>query len=132
MVKGKRNLWISLCVVFIAVVLFGVYYTQRGTAQQGAKQIALVVTGAQGETLLDETVHTDAQTLAEFLEEKNIATFMDSSYGRYITGMCGLTADESLQQWWHIGINGEDATVGADDLMIADGDSLVLALKTGY
>ena len=91
-----------------------------------------MATGAEGEILLDETVHTDALTLAQLLEEKEIVVFEDSSYGRYIVGICGASADESLQQWWHIGINGEDAMVGADDLAISDGDSVTLTLMTGY
>ena len=132
MAKRNRTLWISLCVALVAAALFGAYYLFLGGGQQGAKQVALTVTGADGETLYDDTVRTDVQTLGELLDEKELATFQDSSYGRYITGVCGLVADEGAQQWWYIGINGEDAQVGADDLTIADGDSVVLTLKTGY
>jgi hypothetical protein len=132
MANRKRILWISIAVILIAAAMFGVYYATRPQAQQGDKAIALKVVGADGGVLVEENYRTDATTLGELLDEKSLAAFEDSAYGRYIVGVNGVRADESAQQWWHIGHNGEDAMTGADDLALADGDAIVLTLKTGY
>ncbi len=131
MESKKKVVWISLCVVLIACMLFGAYYMLRG-GQNGAKEISLQVKGADGSVLLTKTYHTDAASLAALLEENKLAVFKQSSFGRYIISVYSTNADESRQQWWHIGYNGADATKGADELMLHSGDKIVLTLKTGY
>ncbi len=130
MENRKKAIWISLCVVLIAALLFGAYYMLRG-GQKGAKEVSVQVV-ADGKNLLTKAYHTDAASLSALLEENKLATFKQSSYGRYIIAVCGVTADEGKQQWWHIGYNGADAVKGADELMLNNGDKIVLTLKTGY
>jgi hypothetical protein len=100
--------------------------------QRGDKAVAVTVVGSAGETLMNKTLRTDATTLSALLEENKIVGFKQSSYGRYIITVYGLTADEGKQQWWHISQNGKDAMTGADELIIKDGDTIVLTLKSGY
>jgi hypothetical protein len=129
MENKKRTVWISLAVVLVAAVLFGAYFLLN-PGHQGAKEISLTVVGADGGTLLTKTYHTDAESLGLLLEENKLAVFQQSTYGRFIVAVDGIVADSSRQQWWNIGYNGADATVGADGLKIKTGDKIVLALKT--
>lgn len=131
MENKRKVIWISLCVVLVAGLLFGAYYMLRG-GQNGAKEVSLQVNGADGSVLLSKTYHTDAASLAALLEQNKLAVFKQSSFGRYIISVYGTKADENRQQWWHIGYNGADATKGADELMLNSGDKIVLTLKTGY
>ena len=131
MENRKKVVWISVCVVLVAALLFGAYYLSH-TGQKGAKQISVQVVGADGSVLLNKTCHSDAQSLSDLLTENKLAEFKQGSYGRYIIAVNGVAADEGKQQWWHIGYNGADAMVGADDLKIQNGDKIVLTLKTGY
>lgn len=128
----KQTIILSLAVVLVAATLFGAYTLFKGPMQRGDKAVAVTVVGSAGETLMNKTLRTDATTLSALLEENKIVGFKQSSYGRYIITVYGLTADEGKQQWWHISQNGKDAMTGADELIIKDGDTIVLTLKSGY
>lgn len=128
----KKTVWISLCVVLLAALLFGAYYLMRGGVVQGNKEVSLTVVGGSGNTLLTKKYHTDATTVAALLDENKLAVLKTGSIGRYIIAVCGVSADDGKQQWWHIGFNGADAVKGADDLTLTNGDVIVLTLKTGY
>lgn len=129
----NKKVWIvTLCIVLAAAALFGVYRLAFGNRQEGAKAVRVQVVLADGSQSYDETLHTDAQTLTELLNENELATVEQGTYGSFITGVNGVLADSGKQQWWHIAQNGADAQVGADSLAINDGDTIVLTLKEGY
>jgi hypothetical protein len=131
MESKKKLVGISILIVLAAALLFGAYYLLN-PSQKGAKEIRISVVDENGQALLSKMVHTDAESLSALLDENKLATFQQSSYGRFITAVNGVTADPAKQQWWNIGYNGADASVGADDLKIKNGDKIVLTLKTGY
>ena len=129
----NRKVWIvTVCVLLVAAAMFGVYQLAFGNRDEGAKAVRVQVVLPDGSQSYDETLHTDAQTLSELLNENQLATMEQSTYGSFITGVGGVMADSDKQQWWHIAQNGADAQVGADSLAIADGDTIVLTLKEGY
>ena len=129
----SKKVWIvTLCMVLAAAALFGIYQLAFGNRQEGAKAVRVQVVLQDGSQHYDETLHTDAQTLTGLLNENELATMEQSTYGSYILGVNGVMADSAKQQWWHIAQNGADAQVGADALAIADGDTIVLTLKEGY
>ena len=55
-----------------------------------------------------------------------------SDYGLYLRGMNGVLEDTDKQLWWCIYVNGESATVGADDIMLKDGDTYTATYTQGW
>ena len=77
------------------------------------------------------TIHTDAEFLRGALEQEKLIEGTESQYGLFVTTVDGVTADESLRQWWNFKDgNGDDLTVGVDSAPIADGDSFQIILAT--
>ena len=116
----RTSVFLYLAVLFAAAftMLFMAYLMQ-----QRANDAAI-------DSLQDSL--TSFESIDELLNENQLATMEQSTYGSFITGVNGVMADSDKQQWWHIAQNGADAQVGADSLAIADGDTIVLTLKEGY
>ena len=90
----NRKVWIvTVCVLLVAAAMFGVYQLAFGNRDEGAKAVRVQVVLPDGSQSYDETLHTDAQTLSELLNENQLATMEQSTYGSFITGVNGVMAD---------------------------------------
>jgi hypothetical protein len=56
----------------------------------------------------------------------------DSTYGTFVTGWHGMEKDDDEQYWWNVSINGENATIGVDDIPIMEGDIYTFTLMKGW
>ena len=129
--KNKKVLIIAAAVLLvIAAVLLIVDRNRQPQTEQGAKTISVAVI-MDGETTRELTIHTDAEFLRGALEQEKLIEGTESQYGLFVTAVDGVTADESLRQWWNFKDgNGDDLTVGVDSAPIADGDSFQIILAT--
>lgn len=128
--QKKKVLIAVLAVVVAAALLTGVYLFLRPTGEAGAKTITLAVVLPDGERT--HQIHTDAAYLGEALKAEGLISGRDGSYGLFVTEVDGVTADESLQQWWCLTKGGAEVTTGIDSTPIADGERFELTLTTGY
>lgn len=132
MFKSKKVGIISL--IILVVLVAGAYLAYRNftpKAIEGAKTITIFIDHMNGEdkTL---TVKTDAEYLRSALEQEKLVEGTESTYGLFITSVDGEKADDSKQQWWGYTKSGELVETGADQTVIADGDSFELTLHEGY
>ena len=87
MMKKK---WIAagIAAAIIAVVLGASWWLSRGEGTTGAKEIEIIVvdrSGAQEEEVLRTSVHTDAQTLTQLLEEQEeLQAKLDEKMERWV------------------------------------------------
>ncbi|MBR3771455.1 MAG: DUF4430 domain-containing protein, partial [Clostridium sp.] len=75
---------------------------------------------------------TEEQTLGGLLDKEGLIEAEDSEYGKFITAVEGMKADDSKEQWWCVLVNGESAQTGIDGIQLEDGASYTLEMKTGY
>lgn len=129
--KNKKVLaLVGALVVLIAV--FAVIFTQtRPETTEGSKNITVEVVFEDGSSTMHE-IATDEEYLRGALEQEALVEGTDSDYGLYILTVDGITADESLQQWWCVTVGGEMAATGVDEIAIADGDAYEITLVTGW
>ena len=129
----KKNTKILLVCLLVALVLAAaaIGLANRPQAVEGAKAVTVEVIHGDGSQKVFE-LHTDAETLRQACEEKNLIAGQESQYGLFIQSVDGETADDSLQQWWCITKGGEVHNYGADETMIADGDRYEFTLTTGW
>ena len=78
----------------------------------------------------DFQISTDAEFLGDALKEADLIEGEDGPYGLYIITVDGITADESLQQWWCVTKDGEMLNTGVSSTPIADGDHFELTMST--
>jgi hypothetical protein len=129
--KTKRILIVGgillavLLLVFVGIRLFG---QPRGAT--GAKTITLAVTA--DDATRSHTIQTDSQFLRGALEEQDLVAGTKNEFGLYVLTVDGITADESIQQWWRFDKNGEMLLTGVDETPIEDGDHFEATLITGW
>ncbi len=100
-----------------ASVWDGATYTEDTELGEGDKIIHFSVK-AEDRTV-DFTIHTDAETLGEALEENGLASGTESEYGLLIDTVDGMYADYSTTQtWWALYVDGEMASTGVDGVML--------------
>jgi uncharacterized protein YpmB len=134
MEKTKKNVKviiaiIALCLVTIASLAAYYYLIPRGV--EGAKTISVEVI-IDGSTELIKEIHTDAAYLRQALDEVNLIGGEDTAFGFWVTKVNGREADDNLQEWWALYINGEFAMLGIDDMPIEDGDIVSYRLTEGF
>lgn len=143
MMKKK---WIAagIAAAIIAVVLGASWWLSRGEGTTGAKKVEIIVvdrSGAQEEEVLRTSVHTDAQTLTQLLEEQEElqAEIEQSTYGSLLTSIGGLDQDMENGPWlvFESDNNPSCKDTGGmcpamDEVRIADGDRFTFALIAGF
>lgn len=100
---------------------------------EGDKVITINIIAEDQEINKSYELPTYTNYLMELLEEnqeKIVLEFEDSSFGKYITGLEGYTANPN-NEFWSITVNGEMALVGASEIVLNDGDVIELVL-TGF
>ncbi|WP_343210290.1 DUF4430 domain-containing protein [Anaerolentibacter hominis] len=119
----------ALTVVVAACLILYLNLKPKGTDFDKKITVEIVYSDVLKDTYWLET---NAPSLREALEERDLIEGEDGQPGFYITSVGGVAADESKEQWWCITKDGEMLMTGADDTMIADGEHYELTLKEGY
>ena len=128
--KNKKTL-IAVIVLIVAVILAGAaWMIWKPTGTAGSKAIVVEVITDDSEK--EYKIKTDSEFLRGALEEAELVEGSESEYGLFVTGVAGITADDSKQQWWCFTKGGEDLFTGVDDTPIADGDHFEATLTTGW
>ena len=138
----KKLIFAAAAIVVIAAVIIGAaLLAPSGTP--GAKEVTVTVidqTQDPEKEVLNETFHTDAQTLSEFLQETEAldAELSQSEYGSLLESIAGLTQDMDNGPWLTYSSENNASCLAAgycpaaDDVMIEDGDAFVFTLIASF
>jgi len=99
---------------------------------EGSKEVTIQVIVEKEGVNESFSFETDTEFLFQLLEEKQAElgfTYEESDYGPMITGMMNYVADGSQNEYFHIYTNGIDATTGAAEIPLNDGDNYKFELK---
>lgn len=131
MQKNKKILIIAAVVLLlIAGALLLIEGSKKPVPIEGSKTITVTVIqeGVEDKVF---TIHTDAEFLRGALEQEKLIEGTESQYGLFVTTVDGVTADESLRQWWCLNDGeGNMLDTGVDSTPIADGDAFQFVLST--
>lgn len=130
--KNRRIALIAVAAVIIIALLFVLAYQSLGKqAVEGMKRIDITITHVDG-TTKSLQIDTTEEYLRGALEQENLVEGVEDTFGLWITGIDGYTADVDKQEWWGYTKNGQYVETGVDTTVIEDGDSFELTLNTGY
>ncbi|OCN05642.1 hypothetical protein A4S06_07990 [Erysipelotrichaceae bacterium MTC7] len=138
---NKKTKLIIAAVVLLIAVVGGVYGFRQLNQDKNDKAIEVIIM-VDDKKVFDETVDTNAGTLADLLkemkEDKDIKlNYENSEYGMYITGMGKdklYKEDKAKNKFWTFTSDTNkqcteaDFCPGADDLKIANEDTFVFTL----
>jgi hypothetical protein len=115
----------------ITVLLLYLFFSRTNPSSVGNKEIVIQVI-VPDEEMQEFILSTDAYTLREALDEKELIRGQDSAVGFYITAVNGRRADDSKEEWWSITKSGEYVLEGISLINIQDKDKFELTLMEGY
>ncbi len=129
--KNKKTLIVfaSLIVLVAAFALIYFKFLPQGTTDAKTITVAVVL---DEETTNTYTIETSEEFLRGALEQEELVEGTDTDYGLYILTVDGVTADESIQQWWCVTIDGVMAEYGVDSIAVEDGEKYEITLVTGW
>ena len=129
--KNKKMILIAVAVVAVAALMLGVFLATRPETVQGAKTVTVTVVHKDGSEKVF-TCHTDAEYLGTVLVDENIVVANYGEFGLYFDTADGETADWNVDGgWWQVFVGEEAAITGADQIVIADGDTFKLVYTLG-
>lgn len=131
--KKKTLYGIGAAALFcvLALGLWTVWQSSRPETSEGTKTVTVEVTHSD-QTTREFTYQTDLEYLGELLEQEGLISGSEGAYGLFVDTVDGETADYGRDGgWWRLTCNGEDASTGADQVMLRDGDAYVWTYTTG-
>ena len=118
-----------LALSVLAFVGYKTFLSPKGT--EGAKEVTIHIINEKEDVDKTFTYNTDFEFLIELLEENQEElgiAFKEFDFGKMITGMLDYEVDES-SEYFHIYVNGEDATTGPGEIPLKDQDTYTFELK---
>lgn len=129
--KNKKTVLAILAVAAVLALMLGVYFATRPEAQEGAKNVTVVIVYADGsEKTLEYS--TQLEYLSELLLEKELVTgYTSELYGFTIESVDGIYLDWNTDNaYWALYIGDEYATVSAAGIVLTDGGVYRLVYET--
>ncbi|MBE0450647.1 MAG: DUF4430 domain-containing protein [Clostridia bacterium] len=130
---NKKVMWIIIVVLVALVSLFMYNQYMAPQATEGEKSVTIeVVVESEGISKIYD-LNTDAEYMYDLLMEIESdiqPVFEESSFGIYLTGLEGYTADETKNEFYSIKVNGVDALYGVKELPVIDGEVYRFELST--
>lgn len=118
-----------LVLAALAFVGYKTFISPKGV--EGAKDVTINIVIEKEDIDETFTYGTDHEFLIDLLEEKQAElgiSFEEFDFGKMITGMMEYTADPT-SEYFHIYINGEDATTGVGEIPLNDQETYTFELK---
>lgn len=129
--KNRTLLYVGVAVVLVALIaVFAIVSANANKPKAGERLITVQI--INDDETVTKSIRTDAEFLRGALEQENLISGTESTYGLYVLTVNGVTADMGKQQWWCFTKGGEEIYTGVDDTPIADGDAFEITLATGW
>ena len=135
-INMKKKIAIILSVLLVVGLVFIGYNTfLKPEGTEGSKNVSIEVEIENEEVDIDENFEydTDEEFLLGLIEENQEelgAVFQESDLGKMLVGMMGYEADEGRQEYFHILVDGEDATTGVSEIPLEDDGNYKFELRT--
>lgn len=116
---NNKKIWIAvIALVAVVAAMLVIWIATRPEPVDGSKNITVEIVHKDG-SVNTYSIQTDAQTLAEAMNEKELLG--EDHSGIYYT-IDGETTDYSVDEsWWCLYVNGEKSNDGANTVTIVDG-----------
>lgn len=130
--KSNKKLFIAVGAFVILVAIFlAIFFFTRPAVAGGEKKITVEVIQLDGSSK-ESVFRTDAEYLAEALNEQNMIGGDETGFGFMVTSVNGVLADTEKQQWWMLTVDGEFSNYGISDLPVTDGGHYEFTLVEGW
>ncbi|TCL57209.1 uncharacterized protein DUF4430 [Kineothrix alysoides] len=130
--KKQKIMLVAVFAIIVAAVGIVAGVVNYRVTQEGVKHFQVVVTSERDGYSETTECKAEEEYLGNFMRTFEGCEWQDSDYGIYITGFDGMEEDIDNQYWWCVMVNGESATIGADEIPLKDGEIYSFVLMQGW
>ena len=130
--KKQKMMLVAVFAVVIAVAGIASGLLNYRPGQEGVKNFQVIVTSERDGYSKTTECRSEEEYLGSFMRSFEDCEWQESDYGIYITGFDGMQEDVDNQYWWCVMVNGEAATIGADEIPLQDGEVYSFVLTQGW
>ena len=123
----NKKLIITLSAILILILgIVGINALKNKDVQDGSKTITLEYISDANNLNKKEEIKTDEEKLGPVLENKDGFKIENGM----VLKVDNIDLNGTTSEYWHITVNGEDAQVGVNDLIITNGDVIKFERRT--
>ena len=116
---NKKVILTLIAILILLIGVFGIKMINDKNIEQGSKTITINIVSKADNLNKVEKIKTDEEKLGPVLEKKGFKI-----EDGMVLKIDDIDLSNSNSEYWHISVNGEDAQVGVNSMIIKNGDTI--------
>lgn len=116
---NKKVILTLIAILILLIGIFGIKIINDKNIEQGSKTITINIVSKADNLNEVEKIKTDEEKLGPVLEKRGFKI-----EDGMVLKIDNIDLSNSNSEYWHISVNGEDAQVGVNSMIIKDGDTI--------
>lgn len=116
---NKKVILTLIAILILLIGVFGIKMINDKNIEQGSKTITINIVSKADNLNKVEKIKTDEEQLGPVLEKRGFKI-----EDGMVLKINDIDLSNSNSEYWHISVNGEDAQVGVNSMIIKNGDTI--------
>ena len=116
---NKKVILTLIAILILLIGIFGIKMINDKNIEQGSKTITINIVSKVDNLSEVEKIKTDEEKLGPVLVQRGFKI-----EDGMVLKIDNIDLSNSNSEYWHISVNGEDAQVGVNSMIIKDGDTI--------
>lgn len=116
---NKKVILTLIAILILLIGVFGIKMINDKNIEQGSKTITINIVSKADNLNKVEKIKTDEEKLGPVLEQRGFKI-----EDGMVLKIDDIDLSNSNSEYWHISVNGEDAQVGVNSMIIKNGDTI--------
>ena len=116
---NKKVILTLIAILILLIGVFGIKMINDKNSEQGSKSITINILSKADNLNKVEKIKTDEEKLGPVLEKRGFKI-----EDGMVLKIDDIDLSNSNSEYWHISVNGEDAQVGVNSMIIKNGDTI--------
>ena len=116
---NKKVILTLIAILIFLIGVFGIKMINDKNIEQGSKTITINIVSKADNLNKVEKIKTDEEKLGPVLEKRGFKI-----EDGMVLKIDDIDLSNSNSEYWHISVNGEDAQVGVNSMIIKNGDTI--------
>ena len=116
---NKKVILTLIAILILLIGIFGIKMINNKNIEQGSKTITINIVSKVDNLSEVEKIKTDEEKLGPVLVQRGFKI-----EDGMVLKIDNIDLSNSNSEYWHISVNGKDAQVGVNSMIIKDGDTI--------
>ena len=116
---NKKVILTLIAILILLIGIFGIKMINNKNIEQGSKTITINIVSKADKLNEVEKIKTDEEKLGPVLVQRGFKI-----EDGMVLKIDNIDLSNSNSEYWHISVNGEDAQVGVNSMIIKNGDTI--------